>query len=314
MARKVILDVDPGIDDAVAMCLALFDPRLDVIAVTAVPGNVSADQATRNVQTIIEQLDPPRWPRIGAATEADQGQLADGRRIHGADGLGNANFEFAELHHQHPAEKVISDEVRANPELVTIVALGPLTNIARALQRDPALAALVGQILIMGGTVSGPGNVTAAAEFNMYCDPLAAQAVFRSHTTKVLVPLDISQQVSLEYDLLDQLPDESTRAGKFLRKVLPFYYRAFRQELGLESIYLHDAVALAAASHPELFDLEDMAGDVETRGELTMGATVFDRRPLVEARRNIGVCTHVDAAAVKDYIVRGIMQAGQSGT
>ena len=312
VVRKVILDVDPGIDDAVALCLALFDPRLEVVAVTAVAGNVSAEQATRNLQTIIEQLDPPRWPRIGAATEIEPAQPVDGRRIHGADGLGNANFEVAELRHQHAADKVISDEVRANPELLTLICLGPLTNIARALQRDPALTALIGQILITGGTVSGPGDITAAAEFNMYCDPLSAQAVFRSHTTKLLVPLDITQQVVLGYELLEQLPGEESRAGKFLRRIMPFYFRAFRQELGLEAIYLHDAVAVAAASHPELFELDDMAGDVETRGELTLGATVFDRRSLIESRRNMGVCTQVDAAAVKDYIVRGLTQAGQS--
>ena len=116
MARKVILDVDPGIDDAVALCLALFDPRLEVVAATAVAGNVPAEQATRNVQTIIEQLDPPRWPRIGVATEPDMAAAVDNRSIHGSDGLGNADFAVAELHHQHPSEKVICDEVRAAPE------------------------------------------------------------------------------------------------------------------------------------------------------------------------------------------------------
>src|SRR5690348_10551268 len=104
MARKVILDVDPGIDDAVALCLALFDPRLDVIAVTATAGNVSAEQATRNVQTIVDHLDPPRFPRIGAATEPAEGLPADARHVHGPDGLGGANFPFAELHQRHPSE------------------------------------------------------------------------------------------------------------------------------------------------------------------------------------------------------------------
>src|SRR5436309_1816157 len=117
MARKVILDVDPGIDDAVALTLALFDPRLEVVAVTATGGNVSPQQATLNVQTIIEQLDPPRWPRMGAAS-ADQMLPSDGRRLHGGDGLGNAHFETAELHNMHPAEKVIYDEVRAAPESI----------------------------------------------------------------------------------------------------------------------------------------------------------------------------------------------------
>jgi purine nucleosidase len=311
MARKVILDVDPGIDDAVAVCLALFDPRLDVVAITAVAGNVSADQATRNVQAIIEQLDPPRWPRIGFATEPDQSPPVDARHLHGADGLGNAHLAVAELHHQHPSEKVICDEVRAAPEEISIIALGPLTNIARALQRDPAIATMLGQLIIKGGTVTAPGDVTPSAEFNVYCDPFSAQAVFRSPTTKTLIPLDVTTQLTLGYDLLDQLPDESTKAGRFLRQVLPFYYRSYRQNLGLESVHLDDAIALVAATHPELFEVEEMAGDVETTGQLTLGATIFDRRQVAEWRPNMEVATHIDAAAASDYIIRGLQQSGR---
>ncbi|HJT32817.1 MAG TPA: nucleoside hydrolase, partial [Pirellulales bacterium] len=278
MARKIILDVDPGIDDALALTLALFDPRLEVVAVTAVAGNVSAEQATRNVQAIIEQLDPPRWPRIGAAVQPEYDPRVDSRHVHGADGLGNADFPVAELHHQHPSDKVITDEIRMAPESITLVALGPLTNIATVLRRDPGLAEQVGQLVIMGGAVHGPGNVTPAAEFNIYCDPAAAREVFRSRTTKTLVPLDITSQVMMTYDLLHQLPDESTSAGRFLRRVLPFAFRSHRQLFGLEGAHVHDAVALAAVTDPELFETERMAADVETQGELTLGATVFDRR------------------------------------
>ncbi len=104
--------------------------------------------------------------------------MTDSRHIFGADGLGNAGFPVAELHHQHPSEKVITDEIRMAPEAVTIIALGPLTNIANAFRRDPSLADQVGQLLIMGGSVQGPGNITPAAEFNMYCDPAAAPRYF----------------------------------------------------------------------------------------------------------------------------------------
>src|SRR5215213_10079806 len=127
--KKVILDVDPGIDDAVALTLALFDPSLEVVAVTAVGGNVGPDQATRNVQAIIEQLDPPRWPRIGVASSSDDGLPANSANIFGADGLGNSQFQVSELQHRHPSEKVICDEIRAAPEEITLIALGPLTNI-----------------------------------------------------------------------------------------------------------------------------------------------------------------------------------------
>lgn len=313
MARKVILDVDPGIDDAVALTMALFDPRLEVEAVTAVAGNVSADQATRNVQAIIEQLDPPRLPRIGTAEEPEGGLAIDARHIHGADGLGNANFEVAELHHQHPSDKVITDIVRAAPEEVTIIALGPHTNLAWAFRRDPALSSLVGQIVSMSGTVGGPGNVTAAAEFNIYCDPPSAREVFRSPTTKTIVPLDVTIQVEMTYDLLDQLPGESTRAGRFLRKILPFAFRSHHRQLGIEGIHLHDAVALVAATNPELFTMQTLQGDVETAGELTTGATVFDRRQSSQATANMDVAVGVDVSAVKDCILRGLDAAGRCG-
>jgi inosine-uridine nucleoside N-ribohydrolase len=311
MARKVILDVDPGIDDAVAIALALFDPRLEIVAITAVAGNVSAEQATRNVQAIVEQIDPPRLPRIGAAIQPERDPLVDSRHVFGVDGLGNSDFPVAELHHVHPSDKVITDEIRKAPDAVTILALGPLTNLATAFRRDPSLAEQVGQLVIMGGTSCGPGNVTPAAEFNIYCDPAAARQVFRSKTTKTLVPLDVSSQVVMTFDLLDQLPDESTHVGALLRRILPYSFRAHRQLFGLEGTYLHDAVALMALLEPALFETQRMAGDVEVQGELTLGATVFDRRPAPEWRPNIDVATSVDSAGVIAAVMRGLKKAAQ---
>jgi len=306
MARKVIIDCDPGIDDAVALCLALFDPRVEVVAVTATEGTVPADQASRNVQTIIDQLDPPRLPRIGVATPPENPPDLDGRFLHGDDGLGNSGLAVSQLHHQHPSEKMICDEVRSAPEQVTIVALGPLTNIARAFQRDPDLPTLVGRIVMMGGCSVGRGDVTPAAQFNTHYDPQSARAVFRSPTTKTLIPLDVTREVSLSLDVMSELPDELTRAGSFLHKILRFFFRAHHQRLGQESIHLNDAVAMLAVLQPELFETREMAGDVECRGELTSGATIFDLRDKPEWRPNMEVATSIDAAAATDCLVRGL--------
>lgn len=308
MPRKVIIDADPGIVDALAIIIALFDPRIEVLALTAVAGNVGAEQATRNMQTILDQVDPPRIARIGAATEPER---SPPQRTHlfGSDGLGNNNFPHAELHQRHAAEKVLFDTIRSLSEQVTLVALGPLTNVAMALTRDPSWANQVGHLVILGGTVTAPGNITPAAEFNMYCDPLAARSVFLAPTTKTLVPLDVTNQVVLTYDLLDQLPDESSAAGRFLRKTIPFAFRASHQQLGVEGLAVPEAVALAAVVHPELFTFQDLPGDVETAGELTLGATVFDRRRNREARPNIAVATEVDVPGVTDFILRGLATA-----
>jgi purine nucleosidase len=311
MARKVIIDCDPGIDDAVALTMALFDPRLEVVAVTAVAGNVAADKATVNVQAIIEQLDPPRYPRLGAAAPPDAAPYIDSRHLNGADGLGNAGLVVSQLARQHPSEKLICDEIRAAPEEVTLLCLGPLTNVARVLARDPELLSLVGRIVIMGGSVKCIGNVTACAEFNIYCDPASARTVIRSPTTKTLIPLDVTDQVVWSLDLLNRLPAETSRAGRLLHTILPHLFRTYRQELGLERVQLPDAVAVAAILHPELFQTVELTGDVETSGELTVGATIFDRRPNSPQRADIEVALEVDAAAVADCIVRSLIEAGR---
>jgi len=311
MPKKVILDVDPGIDDAMALCMALFEPELEVVAVTAVGGNVSPQIATRNVQALIEQLDPPRWPRLGVASYADNGLPVDGRHLHGIDGLGGVHLDVAELRTRHPSEKIICDVVRAHPEEVTIVALGPLTNIARAFQRDPELPSLVGRLVLSGGTVAAPGNITPAAEFNFYCDPESARCVVRSRCTKTLVPLDITNQLLLSFDLLNQLPPESTKVGKLLHQILPPAFRAYRQQFGLEGIHVHDSIAYTAVVHPELFTTQEMAGDVEIQGDLTMGATVFDRRRVPAWRHNLEVATSMSHEEVKTALTDSLANAGR---
>ena len=311
MPKKVIIDCDPGIDDALALALALFDPRLEVVAVTAVGGNVPADRATQNVQAIIERLDPPRYPRLGAAATADDAPYADGRHLHGPDGLGGAGLAVSQLARQHPSEKLMADECRSAPGDVTIVCLGPLTNVARALTRDPDFVNHVGRLVIMGGSVRGVGNATPCAEFNIHADPASARAVFKSPLAKLLIPLDATDQVVWAFDLLDKLPPESSRTGKLLRAILPYLFRSHRQHLGLESIRLPDAVALASVLHPELFRTEDLWGDVETSGEITTGATIFDRRPNCPQRANLEVALECEASAVADAIIRGLSEAGR---
>jgi purine nucleosidase len=305
MARKVILDVDPGISDALAICLALTQPELEVVAVTATGGNVAPRQASRNVQAIIEHLDPPRWPRIGFADE-EQPLRTDGRELWGVDGLCGATLGIAELHQQHPSLKVLAEEIRNDPGGVTVIAGGPLSNIAAAFQLEPELAMLVGHLIIVGGTLEGPGDVTAAAEFNIFCDAEAAQRVFRSPATTTLLPRDVTSRAAMTFDLLNYLPAESTAQGRLLRTLLPAAFQSYRQRLGLEGIYAAEAVAIAAAVHPELITTEALPVDVEIEGTLTYGATVIDRRPRTLDRPNMDVAVDLDAPAIIDFVQRGL--------
>jgi len=304
----VIIDVDPGIDDAVALAMALFDPRLEVVAVTAVGGCVVPEQATANVQALVAYLDPPRLPRLGIA--AADGVLPERPySMHGPDGLGGIELPRVQLHGGHASEKVISECLRAHPREITILALGPLTNLARALGRDPSVAELIGDLVVSGGTMHATGEATAVADFNFHGDPAAARHVVREPLTKTLVPRETSAQVVLGFELLDALPPEYTRAGRLLRRVLPHAFRAHRQILGSEGVCLHDVVALVAVTNPELFERTSVVADVETAGDLTTGMLVIDRRQVRQARPNADVLVACDAAAVHDCILRGFAAA-----
>ena len=308
MPRKVILDVDPGIDDAVAVAMALFDPRLEVLALTAVGGNVMPEQASGNLQALVAFLDPPRLPRIGLAA-SDGGLPERPFNMHGTDGLGGIDLPRVHLHGGHVAEKVMWETIRAHPREVTIVTLGPLTNVSRLLRRDPSVAELIESVIISGGTLHAAGNATAVADLNFYCDPAAARHVVREPLAKTLVPLETSSQVLLEFDFLSQLPDEASRAGMLLRRMLPHAFRAHRQLLGSEGMWLHDVVALVAATNPELFERAGVVADVETAGELTPGMLVVDRRQIRQQRPNADILVACDPAAVTDCILRGIAAA-----
>ena len=309
--RKLIIDCDPGIDDAVALTLARFDPRLEVLAVTAAAGNVAAEQATANLQALVGFLDPPRLPRVGVASN-DLPLPPRPASVHGPDGLGGLELPRVPLHGGHPSEKVIWETIKAHPREVTILALGPLTNISRLLQRDPGIAELVGAIVACGGTAHGAGNATATADFNFFFDPAAARHVVREPVTKTLVPLDTSGQVVYGFDLLDRLPREFTRAGQILRPMLAHAFRAQRQLLGSEGIRLHDVTALVAVTNPELFEPEPVVADVETAGELTAGMLVIDRRPQGRGQPNADLLVGCDAAAVEDCVLRGLAAAGDA--
>jgi len=308
VTRKVILDIDPGIDDAVALTMALFDPRLEVLAVTATAGCVGHERATGNLQSLVNLLDPPRLPRLGVAP-ADVELTPWPFLLDGSDGLGGLDLPQVSLHGGHVADKVIGETLRAHPRQVTIIALGPLTNLARLFRRDPGIVDAVQELVISGGTLRGAGDATPVADANFFADPSAARQVVGAPVSKVLVPLETSGQLVLGFDLLDQLPAESSRAGALVRRMLPHAYRAQRQLLGSEGIRLHGTVALVAATHPELFERATVAADVETGGELTAGMLVVDRRQARQWQPSADILTVCDAVAVEDCILRGLATA-----
>ncbi len=314
MPQKLIIDADPGIGDALAITLALIDPSIDLVAVTATAGSVSGREASRNVQAIIGEIDPPKWPRLGASQEPaaaldieHASNPISPKDLNGEHGLGDFHPPEAELHHPHESHKLMCELVRDSPGEITILTLGPLTNLARACERSPSFLQQVGGLVCFGGSVLAGGNVTAAAEFNMYADPEAARMVLRGGAPTVLVPLDIANQVELTLDQLDRIVASADVTGSiFLRELLPFAFRAHHEHLAQESLSLQELVALSVAIHPKLFEQQPMAIDVEISGEITRGATVFDRRGIQQRQTNIHVATEIDAQGVVDYLTQVI--------
>lgn len=301
MPRKVILDIDPGVDDAVALGVALADPDLEVVAVTATGGVVPAKQATLNVQAILEQIDPPRRPRLGAADPL-QPLRSDARDLHGPDGLAGVNLPVAEKANRHLSPKVIAEEVRRQPDEITLIGCGPMTNIAAVLTRERDAAEGLWGVVVQGGSVAAGGDVTPAAEFNVYCDAGSAREVFHSGAMPTVAPLDVYRELTFGYDLLEFVRKHDSRTCRLLAKLLPGYYRASRQRFGLEGVRLPALAGVLAAKRPQLYTSEPRHGDVETAGELTLGATVFDRRDAPDSEPNLDVITSFDLEAAREAV------------
>lgn len=316
MPQKLIIDADPGIGDALAIALALIDPEIDIVAITATGGAVSGKDATRNVQSIVDQIDTPKWPRIGssgdscAALNVEYGAASvSPLDLNGPFGLGDFQPKDAALHNPHDSPKLLVDLVRESPNEITLLTLGPLTNVARASKRSPEFLSQLGALVCYGGSVTAEGDVSPAAEFNMFADPEAARLVLRSPASKTLVPLQLANKANLTLDQFDRIVAAAdVTISIFLRELLPFAFRAHHEHLGQESLALPELAALTAVVHPRLFERKAMMIDVETSGELTRGMTVFDRRGIQQWQTNIDVLCEIDSQAVIDYLTRTIIR------
>lgn len=302
MARKLILVGDPGIDGAFAIALALHDAELDLIGLAATAGNVTAEQATRNIHIVVEQLDPPRWPRLGAALPIEYD--VDAVRLHGNGGLGGVSFPCAQLHHPHPSDKLISDLVHLYPKEVAVVLMGPASTFARALDRDAEIGKLIERLIVVGGSWREPGDASVVAEFHFFCDPAAARQVLRCGAPITLLPLDATRKLLFAPTELLSLRDSESRTTNFLRQIVPQGIAGAASLYGVEGFYLQDVLGLIPLVMPNALTTRSMAVDVELHGELTRGMSVFDLRWGVSTKSNVELVTAVDVAAVRQYIQR----------
>ena len=302
MPRKIIIVADPGIDTAFAISLALNDPDLEVIGLLPTAGNVSAEQATANVHTLVDVIDPPKWPKLANALPAkyDSDDLA----LHGPGGLGGASFPTATRHSLHLADKVLVELAHEHSGRATVICLGPLTTLAMALDRDPTLPAVLEQTIIVGGCWREPGNAGPVAEFHFHLDPDAAQRVMRAELNPLIIPLDVTRRMIFSPSDLLNLPNPDSRTCQFLRHIVPFGIRASSNLYGIEGFHMKDVLGVIAAALPAALPSEAQHADVEARGDLTRGMLVVDTRPNPNRQPTARIASGVSVPEVRQYIER----------
>ena len=256
--HKVIYDTDPGVDDAMALVFQARHPDIGLLGVTSVFGNSTIETTTRNALYLVERFAPGVPVAKGAAAPLRRMAPAPVSWIHGDDGMGNIGQRPAgqSVLDPRPAHRFIIDTVRANPGEVTLIAVGPLTNLALALDEDPDMAKLVKQVVVMGGafgTNGVNGNVSPASEANMAGDPDAADIVFGATWPVAIVGLDVTESTVMTTDYLAKLRDEAGEAGQFVWDVSRYYEAFHRSSVGLEGIFVHDSSAVAYMLAPQLY-------------------------------------------------------------
>ncbi|WP_105636697.1 ribonucleoside hydrolase RihC [Cronobacter dublinensis] len=299
----IILDTDPGIDDAVAIAAALFSPEIDLQLITTVAGNVSVEKTTRNALQLLHfwQADVP--VAQGAATPLTR-PLRDAASIHGESGMDGYDFPAHDRQTLNvPAFQAMYERLMASPEPLTLVTIGPLTNIALLLTHYPACTAKINRLVMMGGS-AGRGNFTPNAEFNIAIDPEAAARVFESGIEIVMCGLDVTHQAVLTPDYLAALP-ALNRTGQLLHALFS-HYRAGSMTTGLR---MHDLCAIAWLLRPELFTLKRCFVAAETRGDYTAGTTVVDIEGRLNRPANAQVALDIDVAAFREWVAQTLARA-----
>ena len=294
-AKKIILDTDPGSDDALAMMLALNSPELDVRAITVVPGNVAASQGLENALRMVSLANRCDIPVAAGAQHPLFQKLVTAEFWHGKNGLADVELPASKCKvDSRFGPDLIIQLVHAAPHEITLVPVGPLTNIALAVEKDPSIVPLVKEVILMGGSISG-GNVNAAAEANIYNDPEAAQIVFQAGWPLTMVGLDVGDKTLLSQKYLDQLGQTHGPVNDFIYSVAKYLINRSAQ-FGWPGTPMYDPLAVGVAIDATLVKSPEMHVDVETRGEFTRGETVANRHGAVE--RNV---LHGD-----HYVIEGV--------
>ena len=309
--KKIIFDTDPGVDDAMAIFLALASSELDVIGLTTVYGNAGIEKTTTNALALLDIAERSDIPVVaGASKPIASSYPGPVPHVHGENGLGNATLPtVSRSPRSTPVEEWMYQQVARDPGAITILTVGPVTNLALTLLRYPDLPNLVDNVVVMGGNALVPGNATPAAEANMFNDPEAADLVFGAPWQVTMVGLDVTHKVNMKGKAIDELTQRSGKINQLMAAAIPLYRDFFERTNGIDGIYIHDPTAVTYLIAPELFTLQQWPVRVETEG-FSRGKTwpnlgdTDDSTPAPwRDRPLVSVCTDVDDQAVIDLLL-----------
>ncbi len=287
---KLIIDTDPGHDDALAILMTLLSDQFDVLAITTVAGNATIKKVTRNAQAILDLIGS-HAPVFSGIDKPLKRKLVTAV-VHGESGLAGFDTTNTDYKVTKNAPEKIVELVKANPGEVTILALGPLSNIARAIQLDSQFSSKVKQLVIMGGAIDVPGNKNRVAEFNFFVDPEAANLVFKSKIPKVLVPLDACNEIVLQVEDFQKVENDNLKS--ILIPMMEHFIAGLTSDEGTTGILVYDALAAYYLLNPNAFTLKSMNVVIETQGQHTFGMSVAEKRPHKVENTNVEVVVGID--------------------
>lgn len=303
-SKRIIIDTDPGVDDALTFLLALASPEIQLEALTTTQGNVTLEKATQNALSVLELGQASHIPVASGSALPLVQPLRASAYVHGESGIGNSKLPEPKTKPvpQHAVDYLI-ERALAEPGEISIFAIGPLTNIAMAIRKEPRFAKSVKELVIMGGAILEHGNVTPQAEFNIYVDPHAAHIVFHSGMPITLIPLDVTHKCLLLQKHVDRLMQISSPISRFIRDAMEVYLN-YSFELGYSGSALHDPLTLATIIQPDLLTLKEYYVDVDISGGVSMGKTFADILNVTKKNANMKVAMNVRGEGFVELFLR----------
>ncbi len=310
--RKIIIDCDPGQDDAVMLLLAMASPEFDILGITTVAGNVPLELTQRNARIMCDLAGRNDIPVYSGCAEPMQRELVTAENVHGKTGIDGVEIytPATPLQEMQAVDFIINTLMSAQEDSITLVPTGPLVNIAQAIRREPGILPKIHQIVLMGGALREGGNTTSSAEFNIFVDPHAAEIVLHCGRPITIVPLDVSHQVLVTRPYVERIRALGSKVSAATVGMLEFFNRFDTHKYGTQGAPLHDPCTIAYLLKPELFTGKLCNVEIETESPLTMGHTAVDFWHITNRPKNVNWLFKVNAEGFFDLLIERLARYG----